>query len=138
MTSKRTPAADWREDGEKDPHPWYAGKRREDLALGDLTDDQMANAVFLYADRQPDISAVIAGTAKMPIVYTTAAKDRIRWLSRQNEANAARVEALTLALNASTDRLTAIWQSTGTMEIKAQIDANLELLATMGAQHDPK
>jgi hypothetical protein len=94
MTSKRTPSADWREAGEEDPHPWYAGKRREDLALGDLTDDQMANAVFLYADQRPDISAVIAGTAKMPIVYTTAAKDRIRWLSRQNEANAARVEQL--------------------------------------------
>jgi hypothetical protein len=131
MTSKRTPSADWREAGEGDPHPWYAGKRREDLALGDLTDDQMANAVFLYADQRPDISAVIAGTAKMPIVYTTAAKDRIRWLSRQNEANAARVEALTIALSASTDRLSAVWQNTGSLGAKAQIDANLELLATM-------
>ena len=98
MTDKPTPAADWREAGEADPHPWYEGKQREDLGLGTLTDDQLANAVFLYADQQPSMQEIIAGTAMMPIVYTTAAKDRIRWLSRRNEANAAKVERLAAAM----------------------------------------
>lgn len=80
--SKHTPAAHWRENGEQDPHGSYYDRERADLALGNLTDDELANAVFLYGDRQPSVSEMIAGTAQMPIVYLTAGKERIRWLSR--------------------------------------------------------
>lgn len=81
--SNQTPAAHWREKGEPDPHSSYNNMERAALALGDLTDDELANAVFLYGDTQPSIAEVIAGTAKMPIVYLTAGKERIRWLSRK-------------------------------------------------------
>lgn len=77
-----TPAARWRIDGEADPHGERYDCERADLALGVLTDDELANAVFMHGNEMPDFQRVLAGTAKMPIVYLTAAKDRIRWLSR--------------------------------------------------------
>ena len=66
-----------------DHFPELISKKREDLVLGDLTDNQLANAVFLFGNSRPDIQDVIDGKAKMPIVYLTAAKERIRWLTRQ-------------------------------------------------------
>ena len=84
-----TPDAKWRKDGEPDPHGTRYDRDRASLAMGDLTDDELANAVFMYGNDTPDMREVIAGTAKMPIVYLTAAKDRIRWLSRQLAAQAA-------------------------------------------------
>ncbi|MDM5112785.1 hypothetical protein [Aeromonas salmonicida] len=83
--SNQTPAAHWREKGEPDPHGSYYDHERAALALGDLTDDELANAVFMHGDGKPSIAEIIAGTAKMPIVYLTAAKERIRWLSRKVE-----------------------------------------------------
>jgi len=77
-----TPAARWRVDGAADPHGERYDCERADLALGELTDDELANAVFMHGNEMPDFQRVLAGTAKMPIVYLTAAKDRIRWLSR--------------------------------------------------------
>jgi hypothetical protein len=79
-----TPAADWREEGKPDPHGTQYDCERHELTLGDLTDDQMANAVFMHGDTTPSINEMLAG-ARMPIVYLTAAKDRIRWLSRELE-----------------------------------------------------
>ncbi|MCW3733619.1 hypothetical protein, partial [Burkholderia cenocepacia] len=58
---------------------------RAALTLGTLTDDELANAVFMHGNERPPIQDVIAGTAFMPIVYLTAAKERIRWLSRALE-----------------------------------------------------
>lgn len=81
--SNQTPAAHWRENGEPDPHAKCTDQERAELPLGNLTDDELANEVFLHGDSQPSIAEVIAGTAKMPIVYLTAAKERIRWLSRK-------------------------------------------------------
>lgn len=81
----QTPAAHWREKGELDPHGSYYDIERAQLALGDLTDDELANAVFMHGDGKPSIAEITAGTAKMPIVYLTAAKERIRWLSRKVE-----------------------------------------------------
>lgn len=82
----KTPAANWREEGREDPHGNQYDCARATLVLGDLTDDELANAVYLHGDAQsPKISDVISGKAIMPIVYLNAAKDRIRWLSRQNE-----------------------------------------------------
>lgn len=81
--SNKTPAAHWRENGEPDPHAKCTDQERSELPLGNLTDDELANAVFLHGDTVPPLAEVIAGTAKMPIVYLTAAKERIRWLSRK-------------------------------------------------------
>lgn len=78
-----TPAARWRADGTPDPHGALYDCERAKLAMGDLTDDELANAVFLYGDARPNMADVIAGKARLPGVYLSAAKDRIRWLSRQ-------------------------------------------------------
>lgn len=77
-----TPANHWSGDGEEDPHVNRYDCERAALVMGDLTDDELANAVFMHGNEMPDFQRVLAGTAKMPIVYLTAAKDRIRWLSR--------------------------------------------------------
>jgi hypothetical protein len=81
-----TPAAKWREAGQPDPHPDLVGRERARLPMGNLTDDELASAVFIYGDSRPSMADVIAGKAKMPISYLTAGKERIRWLSRQLEA----------------------------------------------------
>ncbi len=71
-----TPAARWREYGEEDPcgEDTYNCERAK-LCMGHLTDDELANEVFLYNHR--------AGHQSMG--YLTAAKERIRWLSRKLE-----------------------------------------------------
>ena len=84
-----TPSSQWSATNEEDPHKGKYDCRRIDLTLGDLTDDQLANDVFLYGDNKPSIHEIMAGTAKMPVIYLTAGKERIRWLSRQNESNKA-------------------------------------------------
>ena len=101
----KTPAAKWRQEGQADPHGQQYDCQRAALALGDFTDDELANAVFMHGDTRPALSEVIAGRAKMPIAYLTAAKDRIRWLSRSLEASAAREVALQLRLNAADQRI---------------------------------
>jgi hypothetical protein len=62
-----TPGAKWRESGEPDPHGKQYNCERAYLCLGTMTDDELANAVYL----DPNIANL------------TAAKDRIRWLSRK-------------------------------------------------------
>ncbi len=86
MKMSDTPAAEWRVNGDKDPHEGKYECRRLDLTLGNLTDDQLANDVFMYGDNKPSIHEIMAGTAKMPVIYLTAGKERIRWLSRLAEA----------------------------------------------------
>lgn len=68
-----TPAARWREEGKPDPHGERFNRERAALMMGDMTDDEIANEVFLYDHRM--------GLKSM--VYLTAAKERIRWLSRR-------------------------------------------------------
>jgi|GEM_PF-6396649 len=71
-----TPAARWRENGEADPCGEDSYNcERANLCMGHLTDDELANEVFLYNHR---IGLRSAG-------YLTAAKERIRWLSRKLE-----------------------------------------------------
>lgn len=65
--SQHTPAAKWRVNGEPDPFGSNYDCERHELTKGDLTDDEMANMVFM----EPHIGNL------------QAAKDRIRWLSRQ-------------------------------------------------------
>lgn len=64
---KGTPDARWRAEGKPDPHGTRYDCERRALAGGDMTDDEVANAVFL----DPGIGNL------------TIAKDRIRWLSRK-------------------------------------------------------
>jgi hypothetical protein len=84
LSPAATPAAQWRENGEPDPHGDRYACERAALALGSLTDDEVANGVFMHGNTPLDINRVIAKDPKYhaPIVWLTAAKDRIRWLSR--------------------------------------------------------
>lgn len=82
MTTGKTPAARWREKGEPDPHAGKYDRERHELCLGELTDDE-----------HPRMEDIMAGDTHLPVVYLTAAKERIRWLSRRlsdMEAQAAR------------------------------------------------
>lgn len=67
-----TPAARWLVEGKPDPHGDRYNCERAALVMGDKTDDELANAVFLYDHR--------SGLGSIGLL--TAAKDRIRWLSR--------------------------------------------------------
>lgn len=84
----RTVAATWRQQGEPDPHAGQYDCERAALTLGYLTDDELANGAFLNYDRRLDLSAPSAGKPgyHSPIVWMTAVKDRIRWLSRALES----------------------------------------------------
>lgn len=62
-----TPGAEWRAENQPDPHGLYYMRERAALAGGHLTDDQVANAVYM----NPTIGNL------------TTAKERIRWLSRK-------------------------------------------------------
>lgn len=73
----KTPSSRWHENGEPDPHghtEHYNGERAR-LCKGDLTDDEIANEVYMTPD----------------IANLTAAKERIRWLSRALEKTLANV-----------------------------------------------
>jgi hypothetical protein len=85
-----TPASRWREKGEIDPHGTRYDCERASTAGGHLTDDEVANAVFL----DPSIQNL------------TIAKDRIRWLSRKlaealAEGEPAAVRQALVAINAA-------------------------------------
>lgn len=82
MSDSTTPSSRWAADGQRDPHGDRYACERAALALGNLTDDELANAVFLHGNEQPTMADMAAGKALAGIVYLTAAKDRIRWLSR--------------------------------------------------------
>lgn len=77
-----TPGARWAADRQPDPHGLQYECERSGLTLGHYTDDELANAVFLHGNEQPSMAALAAGKALPGIAYLTAAKDRIRWLSR--------------------------------------------------------
>lgn len=83
-----TPAAQWRENTEPDPHGDSFRVQRARLAKGHLTDDQLANAVFM----EPTIPML------------TAAKERIRWLSRRVDDDDRPVHVLRHALLAIRER----------------------------------
>lgn len=78
-----TPSSKWLVEGKPDPHGSYYNGERAALAHGRLTDDELANAVFMCDHR----------TSLESIGLTTAAKERIRWLSRNLNAAMARADA---------------------------------------------
>ncbi|WP_146147092.1 hypothetical protein [Photobacterium kishitanii] len=108
----KTPSSRWYENDREDFHKGVYDCERHELDLGDLTDDELANDVFLFGNSKPAICEILAGTAKMPIVYLTAAKERIRWLSRQNNNLSERVAELE-------DKLASLTSSTNTAENKS-------------------
>ena len=71
-----TPSSHWKANGEPDPHGSRYDCERASLAKGHLTDDEIANGVFM-ADPRFDLNL---------ISWQQAAKDRIRWLSRALDA----------------------------------------------------
>jgi hypothetical protein len=79
-----TPANRWAKEGEADPHGTSYDCERASLTLGQYTDDELANGVFLNADQPMNIERILARDPNYhaPIAWLTAAKDRIRWLSR--------------------------------------------------------
>ncbi len=80
-----TPAAEWRARGEADPHAGHYDGERSKLCMGHLTDDEVANGAFLNYNAPLNLQGIVAGTHYSPIAWMTAAKDRIRWLSRSLE-----------------------------------------------------
>lgn len=84
VNQMNTPSSLWSQKGEPDPHGDTYNCKRSDLPLGHLTDDQLANAVFLHNHRELDLNAILAGEPSS-IALLTAAKERIRWLSREVE-----------------------------------------------------
>lgn len=77
-----TPSSRWAANGESDPHGEEYDCARSELALGHYTDDELANAVFLHNHHELDLQVDSPG-APSSIDLLTAAKERIRWLSRQ-------------------------------------------------------
>lgn len=83
MLDGDTAPAAWLVAGEEDPHKGhYDGTRLETTALGWLTDDELANGIFMHYDEPLNVAGIIAGTSFSPIAWMTAGKERIRWLSR--------------------------------------------------------
>lgn len=85
--SPGTPGAKWRAEGSHDPHGERYDCERANLCMGDLTDDELANGVHLHGNEPLDIDKVMSQTPGYhpSIAWLTAAKDRIRWLSRALE-----------------------------------------------------
>jgi hypothetical protein len=84
VVPQRTAAATWRTKGEPDPHENYYDCERAALTLGNLTDDELANGAFMNYDRKWTFQELVNPQPGLyrPIVWMTAVKDRIRWLSR--------------------------------------------------------
>lgn len=122
-----TPSSRWSADGQPDPHGDRYACERAALALGHLTDDELANAVYLHGNEQPSMADLVAGKALPGIVYLTAAKERIRWLSRALAASRAEVDGL------RSDAARYAWiasnaerEGTPRQKLDAQIDSELE------------
>lgn len=82
-----TPSSQWRANGEPDPHGKHYDCERAALTLGTLTDDELANEAFLNYDTRLSLEDLLHPKPgrHMPIVWMTAVKERIRWLSRALE-----------------------------------------------------
>lgn len=109
LVAAPTSSSRWAAEGKADPHGLHYDCERSALTLGHYTDDELANAVFLHGDEKPTLADLVAGKALSGIVYLTAAKDRIRWLSRALSSAIAATgkQSLSVAATASPEMLGA-------------------------------
>ena len=79
------PSSRWAADEKPDPHGTQYDCERAALVMGGLTDDELANGVFMHGNEPLNIEALMRGDKDYhpAIAWLTAAKDRIRWLSRK-------------------------------------------------------
>lgn len=122
-----TPSSFWRADGDVDPHAGHYDGERASLALGDYTDDELANGAFLNYDRPLPFHEMVNPMPgqHMPIVWMTAVKERIRWLSRALE------KALVPKLELSAAESDVI------AERRRQVDAEGWSIEHDDEEHDP-
>lgn len=73
IASGGTPASHHSAAGEPDPHEMLCNLERAALAFGHLTDDQLANGMYM-CDHRHSLES---------LSWLTGARDRIRWLSRK-------------------------------------------------------
>lgn len=95
-----TPSSNWFAKGEEDNFPKLVNQDRASLCLGKLTDDEMANLVFMQGDidKQDDMRMMLAAMEAGKDYYSKIAavmggKERIRWLSRHLETSLQRERA---------------------------------------------
>ena len=95
LISSSTPSSRWFVEGSEDYHPDLINKDRGGLMLGDHTDDELANELFLYGNMSDyeKTRALLSGKCSS-IAYLTAGKERIRWLSRHLEGSLANEKVL--------------------------------------------
>ena len=95
LNSPSTPSSRWFVEGSEDYHPDLINKDRGLLMLGDHTDDELANELFLYGNMSDyeKTRALLSGKSSS-IAYLTAGKERIRWLSRHLEGSLANEKVL--------------------------------------------
>lgn len=88
MNSPSTPSSNWLAEGTEDPvgHHKLIDQERGQLMLGKWTDDELANAIFLYGNPSDyeKTKRLLSGEIS-DIAFLTAGKERIRWLSRHLE-----------------------------------------------------
>jgi len=93
--AEQTPSSRALEHGEKREFMKHLDQARGQLAMGDLTDDELACAVFIHGDMSTEekVRRYHSGEPTA-IMYLTAAKERIRWLSRHLDASLTREKEL--------------------------------------------
>jgi len=101
-----TPSSNWFAKGEQDDFPELVNQDRASLCLGKLTDDEIANLVFMQGDisKEEDMRLMLAHMEVGKEYYSKIAavmggKERIRWLSRHLE----------LSLQRQRSQRTTIW-----------------------------
>ncbi len=106
---RATPPAYWWINGQEDPHGehYAVGVERSKLTLGDYTDDELADGIYLNYDRKPNMEELTSG-AITPISWATAAKERIRWLSRSLTETISRLNHKTVMLGIAHEKLEAL------------------------------
>lgn len=88
LNSPSTPSSRWLVDGDADSFPKLINEERGSLMLGNHTDDELANAIFLHGNPcDAEKTRRLLKGEIMDIAYLTAGKERIRWLSRHLEAS---------------------------------------------------
>lgn len=84
IATEETPSSFWRKYGKPDFHAGVYDGDRAKLTLGFMTDDELANGVYMNGNRPLSTQELISGDIS-PLGWLTAANERIRWLSRALE-----------------------------------------------------